>query len=316
MFIGKTIIGLLLLCVAVSSCNPVTDSQPAPQDDEVPSSAIQAVTEQFPQADEMIFKTVQKNQVWQVSFSQKATRYSAAANTQRLLVAYQTENRSVPDSLSSLVRNTVIDGGTFSNLRVQNYSWFKDDSNNGLFVFADYDWLGNRYTFRWTITTINATTTYVTELFPYYQLEYRTTTLADLPAIIQESITRQPGEFSFATVQLDLQGKKRYAISLKQSSSTRQLQYTDEGVLISVYDPGQLQSLSALTQLPMPIQTYIQHTPELAGFGLGGQFTMLAKTSYNQLETYQVTLQKGKQTWFMLFNGQGELLKRTYLNLV
>ena len=56
--------------------------------------------------------------------------------------------------------------------------------------------------------------------------------------------------------------------------------------------------------------------PELAGFSNSGQFSLLSKSQYAGITTYTVNLQKGRQTWFMTFDQQGQLVRRTYLNLV
>ncbi|RYF46644.1 MAG: hypothetical protein EOO39_49475, partial [Cytophagaceae bacterium] len=112
----KNVLLLSLLCVFQVSCNRVTDNQPTPTET-VPASAIQALTDQYPGAADMVFKTLEKDRVWQVNFTQKSARFSAATNPQKLLIAYQLQTQSVPDSLSSTVRNTVLDGGTFTNLR-------------------------------------------------------------------------------------------------------------------------------------------------------------------------------------------------------
>ncbi len=264
----------------------------------------------------MVFKTLEKNRVWQANFTQQSARYSAAANPQKLLIAYQLQTQSVPDSLSSLVRNTVIDGGTFTNLRVQDYSWFKDGGNSGQFLFADYDWQGNRYTFRWTVTSVNGKITYVTELLPSNQLEFRTETLLDLPLVIQQSLTAQGATFSYALVTVDAQNKKQYAVSVQQNNNYYNLTYAENGQLLTATGSANTQYYSFINQLPASIQTYLQQTPELVEFSNSGQFSLLGKSQYAGVTTYTVNLQKGRQTWFMTFDQQGQLVRRTYLNLV
>lgn len=311
----KKVLLLSLLCVIQLACNRVTDDQPAPNET-IPTTAIQALTDQYPGAAGMIFKTLEKGRVWQVNFTQKSARYSAATGLQKLLIAYQLETQSVPDSLASLVRNTAIDGGTFTNLRVQDYSWFKDVGNNGQFIFADYDWQGNRYTFRWTVTSINGKITYVTELLPSNQLEFRTETLLDLPLAIQQSLTAQGAAFNYALVSVDTKNKKQYAVTVQQNANWYNLTYEENGQLIAVSGSANAQYYSAINQLPGSIQTYLQQTPELAGFSNSGQFSLLSKSQYAGVTTYTVNLQKGRQTWFMTFDEQGKLVRRTYLNLV
>ncbi|ARK09833.1 hypothetical protein A6C57_05485 [Fibrella sp. ES10-3-2-2] len=311
----KNILSLSLLSVFLLACNQVTDTQPAPTET-IPASAIQALTDQYPGAADILFKTLEKGRVWQVNFTQKSARFSAATSPQKLLIAYQLQTQAVPDSLASLVRNTVIDGGTFTNLRVQNYSWFRDGGNNGQFIFADYDWQGNRYTFRWNVTSLNSQITYTTELLPSNQLEFRTETLLDLPPSIQQSLAAQGAVFSYALVTVDAQGKKQYAVSAQQNTTYYNLTYEENGQLVAATGSANAQYYSFINQLPSAIQTYLQQTPELAGFSNSGQFSLLRKSQYAGLTTYTVNVQKGRQTWFMTFDQQGQLVQRTYLNLV
>ncbi len=312
---------IFLLWVLSSACNRVIDSQPMPSiapAETIPASAIQTVVGQFPQAGNIIFTPLEKNRVWQVSFEEKAVRYQAVTNQQLLLVAYQLANAALPDSLTAQLANTVVEGGTFSNLRVQNYAWFRSATNNGQIILADYEWRGNRYMFRWNITTLNGQITYLTEMLPNTQLEYRTVTLADLPPLIQQSLVDQQVDFDNAEVQIDEQAKKRYSLTVRQTNSVYTLTYDNAGQLVSAVNLNAAQRFTSVSQLPSAIQSYLSNTAELAGFTPSGQFSLLAKTqySYHNLETYSVNLQKGRQTWFLTFDGRGQLLSRSYLNMV
>lgn len=306
----------LLLCLLGSACNRVIDSQPTPvpANETIPASAIQAVVARFPQAETMVFTQLEKNQVWQVSFQQKAIPYQAVTNSQQLLVAFQTDKSAIPDSLQATLTNSVVAGGILSNLRLQAYNPLT--SPNDRVVLADYNWQSTRYTFRWTITSLSGQITYLTELLPETQLQYRTEALTDLPPLVQQSLAEQQVDFDNAQVEVDGQGKKRYSLTVRQNSSLFTLLYDDAGQLLGAMNPSVAQRYTAPDQLPATIQAYLSRTPELANFTLGGQFSLLAKTTYRGLETYTVNLQKGRQTWFMIFNGQGQLVTRSYLNMV
>ncbi len=302
---------ILALCLV--ACNPVTDRQPTPSDGVSPN-AIRAVTSRFPQAKEMIFTSLERDRVWQVNFNQQQAQYRAVTNQQTVLLADLLTTQAVPDSLALLVNNTVINGGTFTNLRAETYLWYRDSASADRFVFADYDWQGTRYTFRWTITNIKGNITYVLEMMPYYQLEYRTASQFDLPTSIQQSIGDQLTSFDHAIVRVDGQGKKQYSVAGQQKASFVSLTYDDAATLIG--NSGNQQRLTSIGQLPAGIQTYIRDAPELVGFGLAGQFAGLTKSTNKEVDTYSVVLQKGRQTWFMVFSREGQLLSRSYLNLV
>lgn len=269
---------------------------------------------QFPQAETMVFTPLEKKQVWQVSFRQKTVPYQAVTNSRLLLVAFQADNSSVPDSLKATLTNSVVGGGVLSNLRLQAYNPLT--SPNDRVVMADYDWQNSRYTFRWTITSLGGQVTYLTELLPETQLQYRTVVLDDLPPLIQQSLAEQQVDFDNAQVQVDGQAKKRYSLTVRQSNSLYTLLYNDAGELLGATNLNVAQRYTAINQLPAPIQSYLSQSPELANFTLGGQFSLLAKTSYHGLETYTVNLQKGRQTWLMTFDRNGQLVTRSYLNMV
>ncbi|GAB3997111.1 hypothetical protein GCM10028807_41430 [Spirosoma daeguense] len=305
-----------VLCLLASACNRVIDSQqtPVPADKLIPTSAIQALVARFPQAEMMVFTPLEKNQVWRVSFQQKTVPYQAVTNSQQLLVAFQTDKSAIPDSLQATLTNSVVEGGVLSNLRLQAYSPLT--SPNDRVVLADYDWQNTRYTFRWTITNLSGQITYLTELLPELQLQFRTEALNDLPPLIQQSLAEQQVDFDNAQVQVDGQGKKRYSLTVRQNSSFYTLLYDDAGQLLGATNLSIAQRYTTVEQLPADIRAYLSRTPELANFTLGGQFSLLAKTTYRGLETYTVNLQKGRQAWLMTFNGQGQFVTRLYVNRV
>ncbi|MVM40198.1 hypothetical protein GO730_25435 [Spirosoma sp. HMF3257] len=310
-----TTVYILLLGLLTLACHQQADLQPATQETQ-PANAIAAIRTQFPNAENMLFTSLGTNTLWQVSFAQRNTQYTAATSGQKLLVAYQLKSPTQPDSLVSLIKSTVVDGGAFSNFREQDYSWYNDLANNGKRILADYDWQNTRYTFRWGITTINGNITYVTEVLPFYQLEYRTESVDDLPAPVKQAMANQYLEFSYALVQVDAQGRKRCTVYVRQNNNPFELVYDNEGVLLQASNLQNPQYLNQIDQLPASIQTYLHNTPELAGFALQGQFALLSKSNFGSLQTYRVNLQKGRQTWFMTFDSNGQLISRAYLNLV
>ncbi|GAB3752577.1 hypothetical protein [Spirosoma pomorum] len=316
----KVIGWLILLVLGASACNRVIDSQPAPVDAEetVPASAIRPVISRYPQATDLVFTSLEKNQVWRVTFQQQTTRYQAVTNQQLLLTAYQLAPAVSLDSLRATLKNTLIDGGTLSNIRRQDYSWYRDVEpiNNGAVLLADYVWRGNTYTVRWTSADVFGQMTYRTELLAPTQLDYYTVTLADLPLPIQQSLAEQQIGFTRARVQVDGQGQKQYTLIVPQPNKTYTLTYNTAGQLVAAVTTNAAQRFTAVSQLPSSIQAYLTRTPELAGFGPEGTMAQLTKTEYRGLETYTVNLQNGQQVWLMTFNGQGQLLSRSYVNTI
>lgn len=56
-------------------------------------------------------------------------------------------------------------------------------------------------------------------MIPDTQLEHRTVTLADLPLLVQRSLTNHQVDFDNAQVQVDEQAKKRYSLTVRQNDT-------------------------------------------------------------------------------------------------
>lgn len=67
---------------------------------------------------------------------------------EQLLTADQLGDVALPDSLTRLLAQTVVAGGTFSNPRQRHYDWFRSQAaaEQTLLVYADYTWQQQSYT--------------------------------------------------------------------------------------------------------------------------------------------------------------------------
>ena len=311
-------IGLLL---TGSSCNRFIDRQPTP-DSGPPPASVQALTRQYPQAQDILFTTVVPNRLWQANFVQLRRHYQALTSPTQLLTTDQLAEGSVPDSLARPLEPTVVAGGTFSNFRLRQYDWFRTVTGNGQFIYAyaDYTWQQQPYTVYWFISpSLVGKAYYNAYLLPYQKTDYQTRTLADLPETIQTSLRDQNLLFTLAVIQIDAVNRRRYTLSVQQTSVPLkdqywQLTYDDSGQLLAATNQATATLFQQRDQLPPSIQQYLQR-PELAGFDLGrkgGQFDSFARHTYGSLTTYAVNVEKDKQAWVMLFSEQGQLVSQTF----
>ena len=297
-----------------SSCNRFTDQQPTP-DNGPPPSSVQALTKQYPQAQDILFTTIANNQLWQASFMQQRQRYQALLSPTRLLTAVQRLEGGVPDSLARLLEPTVVASGTLSNPRLRQYDWFSSSGTSGkvTHVYADYTWQQQPYTASWTITqSTTGQTTYYLELLPYQLDSYETDALTEIPESLQASLREQGFTFSYAWMQVDTPQQRSGTLSVQKQGQNVYLSYDDNGQLVAVSNQQTAQVLGQLSQLPSPIQQYLQR-PELAGFGLKGADASLTHHTYGSLGTYRVNIQKDNQAWLMTFSDNGQLINRSFL---
>lgn len=317
-------IGLLL---AWSSCNRYTDNQPTP-DSGPPPGSIQALTKQYPQAQDIVLTTVANNQLWQATFMQQRQRYQALVSPNRLLTADRLIDDALADSLVRLLDPTVMAGGTYKNPRYRQYmGWFTNPVISGppAYVHADYTWQQQPFTAYWFIVRPGTgPAIYNLELLPYQLDDYQTTQLTDLPEVIQQTLRDEGLVFSNAVVQLDASHKRRYQLSVQQpklpaSEQFLLLTYDDDGQLLTAVNQqsSSAQVIKQLDQLPPVILDYLQR-PELAGFSLNqnsGFYGYSMRYTYGTRITYQISMLKDKQAWLLQFSDKGQLIRRSFLTV-
>ncbi len=315
------LVWLGLLLSGSSSCNRFTDQQPTP-DSGPPPASVQALTQQYPQAQDILFTTIVPNRLWQATFTQQRQRYQALTSPTQLLTTDQLIEGSVPDSLTRVLESTVVAGGRYSNPRFRQYDWFRAVTTNGQFtyLYADYTWQQQPYTIYWSIARpAVGKAFYNAYLLPFQKVDYQTRTLADLPETIQASLRNQNLLFTLAVIQVDGFGKRRYTLSVQQPTAPLkdqywQLTYDDDGQLLGATNQATAYFFQQRDQLPPAIQQYLQR-PELTDFDLGtkgGQFGSFARHTYGALNTFSVNVEKGNQAWVMTFSDKGQLISRVF----
>lgn len=312
----RMLLGLLLV---FSSCNRFIDQQPAP-DKGPPIGSVLAITQWYPQAQDVVLTTVSDNQLWQASFTQQRHRYQGLVDPGRLLSADQMIEGELPDSLTRLLKPTVVAGGTLSKPRFRQweYGWsgLRNLSGPIEYLLADYIWQQQLYTARWTVAQPTTGKAYYNlELTPLQQAEYQTGTLTDLPESIQTILREQGLTFTYATIQLTATGQRRYALSVNQQGQYWNLTYTEDGQLLAVSNPQTAQLIQQAEQLPSSIQAYLRR-PEVAGFSLNqgsAMYGYTARHTYSTMSTYRISLIKDNQAWLLLFSDRGQLISQSFL---
>lgn len=303
-------LGLLLLW---SSCNRYTDQQPTP-DNGPPPGSVQALTQQYPKGQNIVFTTIANNQLWQADFVQQNQRYQALLSPTRLLTADQLVEGGVPDSLARLLESTVVAGGRFSNVRLRQYTWFSSPGNSAVtHVYADYTWQQQPYTASWTITRLySGKITYYLELLPFQLTEYETDTPTEIPESLQAALRGQNLPFTYAWIQVNTLRQRLGTVSIQNQGQPLYFTYDEKGQPVAVNHQQTAQFFQRVDQLPAAIQQYVQR-PELAGFGPSGTDASLTRHTYGSMSTYRVNLQKDNQAWLMTFSDGGQLISRSFL---
>lgn len=309
---------LLGLLLGGSGCNRFIDQQPTP-DHGPPAGTVQALTQRYPQAQDILFTTLVPNQLWRATFTQQRQRYQALTSPAQLLTADQLVDGPLPDSLTRLLAPTVVSGGTFSNFRLRHYEWHRTVVHpNGrlVYLYADYTWHQQSYTVYWFLAwPPSGRPFYNLHLLPFQQAEYQTETLTDIPESLRADLDRLGLRFRYALIQVGTLGKRRYTLYVQEPSALPtgqywQLDYDEDEQLLAIMNNGTAYHFKELDQLPLAIRQYLQRS-ELAGFSLH-ESNWFSRHTYGSLTTYAVTVKKDKQAWVMTFSEKGQLLSRDF----
>lgn len=311
-------IGLLLGWT--SSCNRYTDRQPTP--DTGPTAGTgQALVQQYPQAQSIVFTTLVSNQFWQATFTQQRQRYQALVSPGRLITVDQLVDGSLPDSLTRILRSSAVSGGTFSNPRFRQFTgWYTTPRLSGppSYVYADYTWQQQPYTARWYIDrSVSGAPFYYAELLPFQQASYETNAQTDLPESLQAILRDQELTFIYATITVEGFNKQQYTVWVKRQNQTWEHTYNNEGQLVAAISPETVPPIQEVDQLPSAIQAYLRR-PEFVGFDLsraGALYGYTTRHTYGSLNTYRVSLIKDKQGWLLVFSGNGQLMSRSFMTI-
>lgn len=316
----KRYVWLGLLLGWSSSCNRFTDQQPTPAT-APPAATGQALVQQYPQAQSVLFTTLVANQLWQASFTQQGQRYQALVSPGRLLTADQVMDSPLPDSLTRILRATTVAGGTFSNPRFRHYtSWYTTPRLIGppSYVYADYTWQQQPYTARWYIVRSGfGAPVYYAELLPFQQASYETNTLTDLPESTQSVLATQNLTFVYAAITLEGFNQSQYTVWVNRQNQTWELTYNNAGQLVAAISSQAVPPIQQVDQLPPAIQAYLRR-PELAGFALnqtGALYGYTTRHTYDSMDTYRVSLTRENQGWLFLFSETGQLLRRSFMTI-
>lgn len=153
---------LLVFCLFIG-CNQVDDIQPA-DTEQVPVTAIQAIKNRYPVAEDILFKTLVKNKLWKVSFNSNSSAFETQVNETAITAPVLRKAGSDFSFYKGLTDRLAIKGGVFSDLKV-------DDNDMGLHsAFMNYELNGKAYRLHYQLAGSSHQITLLSDFSTYYVL--------------------------------------------------------------------------------------------------------------------------------------------------
>lgn len=306
---------LIIICIlSLSSCNQVNDLQTIVPE-AVPSSVIKHVTDQFPQAENLVFKSLIEKQIWEVRFNSASDRYVSLVDSLQMSQTYRFNPDNIPTEITDLLSVGGLKGGTLSENR-EDIGFYNTSNRRNR---ATYTFNGNNY----VLEAMFLTNRLVSLMFSPTLYSVNVERLSGLPAKAQEFFRLNPDlTFDGGGMWIMMNYDKLYDVQVKFDKDGQlvygRMLFDADGNLKwisrSFNEPESPQSPTNVTQMPEPMRLYIEASPELTEFYTLSNAGFLWRGEYKGASSYFISFSHKtmSQTCEMYFDKDGNLLLKTY----
>lgn len=312
----KLYIYLLLVSCVFSACDSVKDLQPVFNPGEaVPQAAVNAIKQEFPEATQIKFSTLERDKLWESNFQVKIDRMSAIVNnTGKITETYRIANGiQLPDNAKTYI-TTNFPGGVIKNVCQQlapNNSAIigykvivsltdgKDiavifDATGTLIMVASNDRPGQQSNGMGGQPRI-------------YFIEQN-----DLPDVIKTYLSEKHQTYNFIKAAVSVQGPaKLYSVVISKDLTTFEYLFDEKGNVLRSGTLGFTVPFYKLEYRPV----LVNELPQLIKDGLNTNFKTwtyengLAFSQNGQLQGYYVLVTSDKKQYSLLFDASGDFIK-------
>ncbi len=255
----------ILLVLGIAGCNNLNDLRPTDPYPEIPEATVKTVKDKFPKGEELVFKPVLEDKIWEVKLKSDSDRYTSLVDYGKMWETFKVSFNGVPSALAESLGKTAFKDGTLS---AHSTAYFAATTSNKLI----YNYKGENYSFEWIGLTSNSNSSATFDRFLYRITTYE---IGNLPAVARDTIQSRPGmTFVSGSIWVGLDETKRYYVvaNQKYSSGTYRISmiFDANGKLqwsgTDHFQTGAPDSAWQLETVPTEIEQYIAGVPELAGY--------------------------------------------------
>ncbi|MCE6987992.1 hypothetical protein [Dyadobacter sp. CY323] len=294
------------------SCNQVNDLNPVDPGTD-PTEAVKVVKSRFPNAKDLVFKTIMSSKVWEVGFNLEADKYTSLVDQTKMWETFRSNADTVPALLQDLMPGSVFIGGVFSD-NAEDIDFYPTSERRHRLI---YKFNNTDYSFDWrryqgtNYRPTNATFELIKYHIPISKME-------DFPEEIRtymagkKELTLVGGE---ARVMLNYEKQYWMQVFVKRNNQ--------DYVGFLIFDEkGNLRWMSQdftdnatnLETLPKAIQRELDRSPELQGFKyMSPQYDRYKGEYDGKLSYYlKLTSPSYSQVCELYFDQEGNLLNKRY----
>lgn len=284
----KTLALILVVALALTGCNDLKDLRPVGPGTEIPETVVNVVKAKFPKGEELVFKPILEDKIWEVKLKSEAEQYASLVDYGKMWETFKVVPGGAPSVLQESLQKTAFGDGTLS---AYTTAYFATTAKNKLI----YNFKNENYSFEWAGVYQNVNSSAVFDPSLYRIASYD---IADLPAFVKDSIKTFPkATFVVGYTWVRLDGSKSYYVMAKLNEGGQydqlSLFFDDKGKLRWMSNlfsqPGLPLVSSNLQPVPAGIEQYLASLPELAGY----QYEKKLRSDVNGLDSYYIVVTVG-----------------------
>lgn len=300
-----------VLSFLLFSCNSINDFQPKDQEN-IPASVIEDLKSKFPNAQQVVYKAIEEDKLWEATFISDSKKYYAALATSGVVASYILSSGISSSIFDLIVEKISFPRGSFSNFRENTRL-----SNTGTSpeLSAKYVIDSKDYIFTW-FPLDNSRKKFVIQIQDYYKFNYTTNIFNNLPPNSQKIFKNNNLAQRESTIYLNEANEKTYrSVGLSADNKTVDYLFNHNGnILYSSQNFTITYNKSAdfpafAQQYLATNETQFKNFPIQSGvkFEDNGQigYRFILYKAYPNLETY-----------YLYFDESGKLTFLTYEALV
>lgn len=308
----KSLVLIFIAALVLTGCNDVKDLRPVDPGTEIPEKVVNVVKTKFPKGEDLVFKPILEDKVWEVKLKSDADRFTSLVDYGKMWETFKIMPDGVPSALQTSLQRTAFGDGVLS---AYTSAYFATTSNNKLI----YNYKNENYSLEWggVFPSGNSSASFDQSLYRIASYD-----IADLPTFVKDTIrTFSKATFVVGYTWVRLDGTKSYYVmgKLNEGGTYDQLSlfFDDKGKLRWMSNlftqPGVPAANSNLQPVPAEIEQHLNSLPELAGY----QYERKLRSNINGLDSYYIAVTVGSISRCELyFDKDFNLLNKKYTVLL
>jgi hypothetical protein len=291
----------------IAGCANVKDLQP-PDGDQLPDSVVRIFNDAVPGAQQIVFKTLEKDWLYEVNYVLNDRKGYAGLDTKQILRNSRMVSAQLPDSLKQFVSALSLDNVTISEL------WEVEMPGQSKQYYSKCTWGTRDYMLGYLFQNTSGNKVYQAMLLPYskFYVGLGRGDLFRLPAKTQQILAGKKYGLGGGGVWVSGGDDDIYSLNVgpaPDSLTSYSMTFHKTGDILNAF-PRDRQIYKTIDECPEGLRNYLRYNPPFSAFTLNNGY----KFTDSGVSGYFLSLQSSlsSESTSLFFDGDFNVIFRTY----